>query len=80
MKEITVRVQENEYDFLLHLLAKLDFVTVLENKKAKKELQKKIITERLISSFTQAKLIEEGKLEGRLVEEFLAELEAEEQA
>lgn len=37
MKELIVQVKDAEYDFLVELLKKLDFVTISETKKIKKE-------------------------------------------
>jgi len=77
MREITIGVNETDYEFVLKVLQKLDVVTIIENKKAKKELQKKMLQERFIHAFKEAKLIEQGKLEAQDAFEFLAELEKE---
>ncbi len=77
MKELVVQVLDKDYEFLVELLKKFDFVSIRETKKIKKEKELNAIRERLVSSFTQAKLIDEGKLEGRSAREFLAKLENE---
>jgi hypothetical protein len=77
MKELVVQVKENEYDFLVKLLQKLDFVTIIENNKAQKELEKTNLRSQLTQGLTEAKLWEEGKLELRSAKDFLKELEAE---
>jgi len=78
MREITIGVNETDYEFVLKVLQKLDVVTIIENKKGKKELQKKMLQERFIHAFKEAKLIEQGKLEARDAREVLAELEDDE--
>jgi len=75
MKELIVQVKDAEYDFLVELLKKLDFVTISETKKIKKEKELNAFRERLINSFTQAKLIDEGKLQSRSAREVISELE-----
>jgi len=75
MKELIVQVKDAEYDFLVELLKKLDFVTISETKKIKKEKELNAFRERLINSFTQAKLIDEGKLQSRSAKEVISELE-----
>ena len=75
MKELIVQVKDAEYDFLVELLKKLDFVTIRETKKIKKEKELNAFRERLINSFTQAKLIDEGKLQSRSAKEVISELE-----
>ena len=74
MKELIVQVKDAEYDFLVELLKKLDFVTISETKKIKKEKELNAFRERLINSFTQAKLIDEGKLQSRSAKEVISEL------
>ena len=77
MKELIVQVNDAEYDFLVELLKKLDFVTIRENKKMKKEKELNAFKEKIISSLKQVKQIEEGSLVGRSAREFLIELETE---
>ena len=69
-KQVILNVSSNKYLFFMELLKNFDFVQV---EKGQDDAEEEIIAN-LTDTFKQVKLIKDGKLKGRPVEEFLNEL------
>jgi hypothetical protein len=77
MKEITIRVPENKFPFFMKLMKSLNFVKVVEPAQSLEDQltpgQMKT-WKNIKQGFVELKMIEEGKLKARPIEELLDEL------
>lgn len=71
MKQITINIPDNKYSFFLELIKNLGLEKVGENPMATDEEETLAGIEQ---GFKEAKLIQEGKMKGTLLKDFLDEL------
>lgn len=69
MKKITLDIPDNKYPFFLELVKNLGFVKVNEESESSEE-----VLHDLAQGFKEVKLIEEGKIKGTTLKDFLNEL------
>ena len=76
MKQITINVPENQYAFFLELLKNLGLEKAEEEAREAEEeaLTEEELLEDLAQAFREVKLIEEGKMKGTPLKDFLDEL------
>jgi hypothetical protein len=77
MKQVIVNIPENEFSFFMRLMKSLNFVKVVEPPQSLEEQltpEQKEIWENVKQGFIEMKMIEEGKLKSRPVQELLDEL------
>jgi len=70
MRQVVLNVPNSKYGFLIKLLKHFEYVRIEDIEGDSKEA----IIDNLTEAFQNMKLIREGKLEGRPVEELLNEL------
>lgn len=70
MKQITLNIPENKFQFFIELLKNLDFVKIEENQGDSKQE----IVENLEKGFDDLKKYKQGKLETTSAKEFLNEI------
>lgn len=71
MKEITLRVPDEDYGFLLKLLKKLNLATIIPEDEGDSDLE---IIENLKSSFAELEQIKLGNKKTSLAKDFINEL------
>jgi hypothetical protein len=69
MKEVTLKVKAEKYQFFLELIKSLDFVQIEDEGDSKEE-----IIANLKEGFREMKAFKEGKTKGTPIEDFLNEL------
>ena len=80
MKQITIRVPENKFPFFMKLMRSLNFVKVVEPAQSLEDLESQLTPgqmktwKNIKQGFIELKMIEEGKLKARPIEELLDEL------
>ena len=72
MKQLTIEVRENKYDFLLELLRSFDFIKLKPARKSEEE--KEITLRNIARGMQEAKLAARGKIKPRDAKSFLNEL------
>jgi hypothetical protein len=77
MKQVTINIPENKFGFFMKLMKSLDFVNVVEPAKTAEEqltTAQRATWENIKQGFIELRMVEEGKLESRPIEELLNEL------
>ena len=69
MKEVTLKISDNKFQFFMELIRNLDFVQVDTSEDSKKDILKNIKT-----GLNEVKLSREGKLETTSANDFLNDL------
>ena len=73
MKEITVKVPEEQFDFFKELIDQLGFVRVKRSKKANSSAKNKILSD-IEKGVKEVKLAKEGKLKAKSARQLLNEI------
>ena len=77
MKQVTINIPENKFAFFMKLMKSLNFVKVVEPAKTAEEQLtpgQRETWENIKQGFVEMRMIEEGKLESRPIEDLLNEL------
>ncbi|MCO5950842.1 MULTISPECIES: hypothetical protein [Mucilaginibacter] len=77
MKQVTINVPENKFAFFMKLMKSLNFVKVVEPAKTAEEQltsEQREIWNNVKQGFVELKMVEEGKLKDRPLQELLDEL------
>lgn len=77
MKQVTINVPENKFAFFMKLMKSLNFVKVVEPAKSAEEQLtpgQREIWKNVKQGFVELKMVEEGKLKDRPLQELLDEL------
>lgn len=72
MTQITLKIKDSKVRFFKELIKNFDFVKI--EKEESTEPSKEEIAENIKQGFKEVKMIEEGKMEGVSLKEFLDEL------
>ncbi len=70
MRQVTLHVENDKYQFFMELISNLNFVQIEEDQEDSKEE----IIENLKQGFQEMKYYKEGKSKGTLLKDFLNEL------
>ena len=77
MKQVTINIPENKFSFFMKLMKSLDFVKVVEQKPLREEQltpEQKEIWHNVKQGFEELKMVEEGKLKPRPLQDLINEL------
>lgn len=77
MKQVVINIPENKFPFFMKLMKSLDFVKVIEPSQTLEEQltpEQRKTWQNIKQGFVELKMVEEGKVKSRPVQELLNEL------
>jgi hypothetical protein len=77
MKQVIINIPEKKYSFFMKLMQSLNFVKVVEPRQTLEDQlspEQKEVWENVKQGFIELKMMEEGKLQSRPIQELLDEL------
>lgn len=77
MKQVVINIPENKFSFFMKLMKSLNFVKLVESPQSLEEqltTEQKEIWDNVKQGFEELKLVEEGKLKTRPLQELINEL------
>jgi hypothetical protein len=74
MKQLTLEIQDDQYEFFMQLVNHLPFVKVVENTPKKLTKKQKAFVENLKSALKEVELHQEGKIQLKTLEQVIQEI------
>jgi hypothetical protein len=74
MKQLTLEIQDDQYEFFMQLVNRLPFVKVAEDTPKKLTKKQKEFVENLKSALKEVELHQEGKIQLKTLQEVIDEL------